>query len=59
MTQSDARATVAWAARSAGLEVPERCTPRETLAAFDLARLPRSPILLRDAELEALLAARP
>jgi glutamyl-tRNA synthetase len=56
---ADARATVAWAARSAGLDVTERCTAREVLAAFDLARLPRSSILLRDAELEALLAARP
>jgi glutamyl-tRNA synthetase len=56
---ADARATVAWAARSAGLDVPERCTPREALAAFDLARLPRSPVLLRDAELQTLIAARP
>jgi glutamyl-tRNA synthetase len=55
---ADARATVAWAARSAGLDVPERCTAREALAAFALARLPRAPAILRDADLQTLLSAR-
>src|SRR5688572_23134743 len=55
---SDPRAAVAWAARSAGLDVSERCTAQEALEAFDLARLPRAPALLRDDELRALMTAR-
>jgi glutamyl-tRNA synthetase len=55
---TDPRAIVAWAAQSAGLEVPERVTPREALAAFDLERLPRSPVRLSAAVVEALREAR-
>lgn len=54
---ADPRAAVAWAARSAGLDVAERCTLREALAAFDLARLPRAPAVLHSADLQALLEA--
>ena len=35
---------VAWAARSAGLEVPPRVRAADVLPAFDLARLPRAPV---------------
>jgi glutamyl-tRNA synthetase len=48
----DARAIVAWAARSAGIDVPERCTAGDVLALFDWARvrmgsanLPENPAL--------------
>jgi glutamyl-tRNA synthetase len=47
-------AVVAWAARSAGLEVPARVRAEEVLAAFDLALLPRSPVVCPTPE--ALLA---
>ena len=44
----DPRAIVAWAAQSSGMDVAERVTAREALSAFDLARLPREPVLLGD-----------
>jgi glutamyl-tRNA synthetase len=54
----DARAVVAWALRSAGLEVEERVTAREWVSRFDVARLCREPALLSDQTLAALFAAR-
>jgi glutamyl-tRNA synthetase len=46
----DPRQVVAWAARCSGMNVAERLTPAEALSAFDLARLPREPVLLADSE---------
>lgn len=54
----DARAVVAWAARSAGVADVERATPSELLGAFDLARLPRGPHRLTSDELARIEAAR-
>ncbi len=48
-TGVDPRAVVSWAARSAGLDVPERVGAAEVVPIFDLARLPREPVRL-DAE---------
>jgi glutamyl-tRNA synthetase len=42
----DPRAIVAWAARSAGLDVPERVSAAEALHVFDIGRLPREPLRL-------------
>lgn len=42
----DGREVVAWAARSAGLDVPERVAAAEVLADFDLARTPPSSVQL-------------
>jgi glutamyl-tRNA synthetase len=55
---TDPRAIVAWAAKSAGLAVADRVTPREALAAFDLALLPRAPVTLSANTLEELRGAR-
>ena len=55
---ADARALVAWAARSAGHDVPDRLSPGELCAGFDLARVPPSPAVLHPADLAALRAAR-
>jgi glutamyl-tRNA synthetase len=53
----DPRAVVAWAARtSAQLEL-ERAAPAEVLAGFDLARVPRSPATLTEADLARMLAS--
>lgn len=54
----DPRAVVAWAARSAGLDAPERAAPAELTASFALERVTRAPHRLADAELAALRAAR-
>jgi glutamyl-tRNA synthetase len=54
----DGRAVVAWAARSAGLAVPERVQAADVLADFELARLPREPVRLGAEELAALARAR-
>ncbi|MCC6901556.1 MAG: tRNA glutamyl-Q(34) synthetase GluQRS [Polyangiaceae bacterium] len=54
----DPRAVVGWAARSAGLELPERLTPREAMADFSLARLPHGPARLGPEELAKLKSAR-
>ena len=54
----DPRAVVAWAARSAGLDAGERATPAELVGAFDLARLPRTPVTLTPEDLARLRAAR-
>lgn len=40
----DPRELVAWAARTCGLEAPEPALPAAFLPAFDLTRLPRSPV---------------
>jgi glutamyl-tRNA synthetase len=53
----DARAVVAWALGSAGLEAEERVTPREWISRFDVGRLRREPALLSDQTLAALFAA--
>jgi glutamyl-tRNA synthetase len=55
---SDPRAIVGWAARSAGMAVPERVDAAGATPAFDLARVPRSPLRLDLAELAALREAR-
>jgi glutamyl-tRNA synthetase len=55
---TDPRAIVAWAAKSAGLPVPDRVTAREALPLFDLERLPRSPVTLLPSTVEALRTAR-
>lgn len=55
---ADPRAVVAWAARSAGQEVPALARADEVRAHFDLARLPEAPAVITDAELEGLLSTR-
>jgi glutamyl-tRNA synthetase len=55
---TDPRAVVAWAAESAGLEVPERVTPAQALASFDFAKVPREPVTLSEADVETLKQAR-
>jgi glutamyl-tRNA synthetase len=55
---SDPRAIVAWAARSAGQDVGARATAAEVTPRFELARLPREPLALDAATLDALEAAR-
>jgi len=54
----DPRAVVAWVAVTAGMQVPERLTAREALPEFDLARVPRSAVLLQPEALARLHAAR-
>lgn len=54
----DPRAIVAWVAKSAGLDVAPRVTPAEVTPHFDLARLPREPLRLDAATLQALESAR-
>lgn len=54
----DPRALVAWAARSAGLAVPERVSAREAVVSFDLARLPRAPATFGPADLARIEQAR-
>ena len=54
----DARALVAWVARSAGLEVPDRLTARELCTTYDRALLSRTPVRLSDAEIAALMTSR-
>jgi glutamyl-tRNA synthetase len=54
----DARAVLAWVGRSAGLNVPERITPSELVAAYDLTQLLRESVSFGQAELDVLLAAR-
>jgi glutamyl-tRNA synthetase len=55
---SDPRAIVAWVATSAGLSVDARVTAAEVTPHFDLARLPRQPLPLDAAALQALKTAR-
>ena len=54
----DARALVAWVGRSAGLDVPDRLTARELCTTYDRTQLSRSPVLLSDAEIAALMTSR-
>ena len=54
----DARAVLAWVGRSAGLDVPERITASELMAAYDLTQLRRESVSFGPADLAALLAAR-
>ncbi len=51
---TDPRAIVTWAARSAGLDVPEPLHPRQVLPLFSWQRVPREPIRLTRATLEEL-----
>ncbi len=55
---TDPRAVVAWAARSAGLEVPERVTAAEVLDGFTLEHLPRDPVRVDAGTIAALAEAR-
>jgi hypothetical protein len=50
----DARAVVAWAATSAGLAVPRRCTAREVLSVFDWSQVHRKAVDLAENPLVAL-----
>jgi len=54
----DPRAIVGWAARSAGLDVPERATAREALAAFDVARIPESAVAISAEAVRLIQGAR-
>ena len=54
----DPRAIVAWAARSAGLEVDERVTPGDITPRFELARVPKEAVRLEPALIESLRFAR-
>ena len=55
---TDPRAIVAWAARSAGIDVGERVTPQDASSSFELARVPRKPVSLDSKTIEALKSAR-
>ena len=55
---TDPRAIVAWAARSAGSDVGDRVTATEVTPRFELAALPKEPVLLEPELLAALKAAR-
>jgi glutamyl-tRNA synthetase len=54
----DARAIVAWAASSAGMLVPDRISAREALREFNLARVPRTNVVLCASTLAGLIEAR-
>jgi glutamyl-tRNA synthetase len=54
----DPRAVVAWAARSSGQPAADRIQAGELVARFELGRLPHEPVVLGEAELSALRAAR-
>ena len=54
----DARAVLGWVGRSAGLNVPERITASELVAAYDLTQLRRESVSFVPADLELLLASR-
>jgi glutamyl-tRNA synthetase len=54
----DPRAIVGWAAASAGLQVPARVTAREVTPAFELTKVPRTPVRLSHDDLERLAACR-
>jgi len=54
----DPRGLVAWVARSAGQESPDRAHPRDLVAGFDLARLPLRPVRFGPRELEQLRELR-
>jgi glutamyl-tRNA synthetase len=54
----DPRAIVGWAARSAGMDVPERVDATAATAAFALERVPRDPVRLGDDDVRRLREAR-
>lgn len=54
----DSRALVAWVARSAGMDVPDRVSAADALDSFDLALLPREPVRFGRSELATLLSRR-
>ena len=56
---TDPRAVVAWAARSAGMDVDERLTAEEAIPAIDFGKLPRAPVRLTEAQISQLREARP
>lgn len=55
---TDPRAIVAWAATSAGITVDERVTAAQVTPHFQLSRLPRNPLPLDAATIQALKVAR-
>lgn len=55
---TDPRAIVAWAAKSCGIACGSRVTARVALINFALAKLPKEPIVLDDATVSELRAAR-
>jgi glutamyl-tRNA synthetase len=54
----DPRALVAWIARRSGIDAPPRATAAELVPAFDMRRVPPTPIVFGQRELEELLRAR-
>jgi glutamyl-tRNA synthetase len=50
----DARAIVAWAARSAGIDAPERVGVGEVTSVFDLERVPRDPVVVTERTVQSL-----
>ncbi len=54
----DPRAIVGWAARSSGMQVPERVSAREATAEFALSKLPREPVGLDPTTLAKLESSR-
>jgi len=54
----DPRAIVAWAAKSAGVAVAERCTAESVTASFDIQALPRTETRLDPITMQALVEAR-
>jgi glutamyl-tRNA synthetase len=55
---TDPRAVVAWAARSAGMDVGDRVTAKAAIPAFDFSTLPREPVRLTQAVLRQLREAK-
>lgn len=53
----DPRAVVAWAARSAGMDVGTRISAREATTEFDLGRIPREPVVVDAATIASLSAS--
>ena len=54
----DPRAVVAWAARSAGLDVGERVEAAACVAGFDMARVPRERVVFGEQEMRDLVSAK-
>lgn len=53
----DPRAIVGWSAATCGMNVPERLSAREGIAAFSIGRIPRSPVRIDLATLDRILAS--
>jgi glutamyl-tRNA synthetase len=51
----DPRAVVAWAANSAGFDVPNRVAADEVLSRFELGRVPRQPVRVAPHDVESLI----